>query len=269
MKKSAESIREREERIVSYIEQEKSVRIETLCDQFEVSASTARLILKKLASEGRIRRTFGGADSVFASEKTCASEALASANTSFAHYKEKCAIAHEAVSFVREGDIISISGGSTTHLFAKELAKINNIAVVTNSIWVANELCTNPTIQVRVSGGDLNPKKGSLIGPIAERYFENLHFDKMFLGVDSVDSAYGVTSQDSYIAFLQRNILSKSKEVYVLADYTKFIRGTSIERIARFQEITALITDDTTDKTILQNIQSQGTTVHVGDSFSS
>ncbi len=265
MKKSAKSMQERDERIIAYIEKEKSVNTETLCGQFEISPSTARLILKKLAHQGYILRTRGGAESIATGTNASVIPSVQGADSDMMHCDEKCAIAKAAAALVQEGDIISVSGGSTTYLFAKELAKINHIAVVTNSIWVANELCTNPTIQVRVSGGDLNPQKGSLRGPITERYFENLRFDKMFLSVDSVDLDHGITNRDSYIAFLQRSILSKSKEVYVLADHSKFIRSTSIERIALFDEITALVTDASTDQSILQRIQSQGTAIYVGE----
>ena len=55
-----------------------------------------------------------------------------------------------AASLVEEGDVIGLTGGTTTFLIAKELRKHRNITIVTNAVNIAAELVDAEEIQVVV-----------------------------------------------------------------------------------------------------------------------
>lgn len=260
MKRSAKEIKQRDNEIVKLINKKKSVTINELCQHFSISPSTARNEVNKLASQNLIIRTLGGASKI-----QPISNSLTYTNgdgrNNITHYEEKLAIARKAAEFVEPNDVIGICGGTTTYLFAKEIADINNLTVVTNSMWVASELCANSTIEVRVSSGTLRHDKGSLIGPQAESFFKNYRFDKVFVGADAISLDFGITSNDASISFTERNIIKQSKETYVMADHSKFETPTKVEFIAAFEDIDAFIIDSAINESIVKIIESTQTKV--------
>ena len=46
--------------IENYIEQEKSVSLDTLCEQFNVSKNTIRRDIEELAKKGTVEKVYGG-----------------------------------------------------------------------------------------------------------------------------------------------------------------------------------------------------------------
>lgn len=264
MKKSAKEIQQRENEIVKLINRKKSVTIDELCRYFSISPSTARNEVNKLASQNLIIRTLGGA-----SRTHPVSSPHTHPNTdgrnNITHYREKLAIAQKAAEFVKPNDVLGICGGTTTYLFAKEIASIDNLTVVTNSLWVASELCANNTIEVRMSSGTLRHDKGALIGPQAESFFKNYRFDKVFVGADAVSLDFGITSNDPSISFTERNIIKQSKETYIMIDYSKFEVPTNVEFIAAFEDIDAFIIDSNINESIVKVIESTQTKVYKAD----
>ena len=55
------SLKDRENRILEYLSQNREVSVDELCEKFFVSVATMRRDLKALAEEGKIIRTHGGA----------------------------------------------------------------------------------------------------------------------------------------------------------------------------------------------------------------
>jgi DeoR/GlpR family transcriptional regulator of sugar metabolism len=55
---------------------------------------------------------------------------------------EKESIADLAASLVQEGDVIGLTGGTTTYLIAKALKKRRNLTIVTNAVNIAMERFT-------------------------------------------------------------------------------------------------------------------------------
>ncbi len=258
MKKSEEFIKQRELQIIDYINDKKFVTVDELCEVFSMSASTARKQLSNLDERKVITRTHGGAKSYASSEVKL--EPMNSLNN-IKNLKEKQAIAKMAVSFVSKRDIIALCGGTSTYLMAKELVNCEEITVVTNSIWVANELSANKKIDVRVCGGILDHSKGSLIGAIAESFYQNMHFDKAFIGADAVDVDYGITSGDTRISHLETAICKKSKNVYILADHTKFTKPLTIDTVLSSQDIGILITDSGISSSLLNIMNSNNVNI--------
>ncbi len=93
-----------------------------------------------------------------------------------------------------------------------------------------------------VPGGYLKDFSMSLIGPMAERNFKQLHCQKLFLGVDGVKPDVGFFAHHIEQAYLNQIMIEVAEEVIVVADSSKFLK-TSLAFIEGFDKIKKVITD--------------------------
>lgn len=261
MRKSDSFVKNRETEILHYIKETGGIQIETICEKHGLSQSAARALLNAMSEKKLLKRIRGRAV-MLAPNVNSALEYNIRDNIS--NLKEKQAIAREALSLIKENDIVCLCGGSTTYLLAKELRNFGKLTLVTNSVWVANELIDNANINIRMCGGVLNNVKGSLNGPTAEEYFDNVYIDKAIFGADSVNLDFGIMSVDSITSHLERKILTKAKEAIILCDHTKFNKFTAIDNVASFHEMDYIVTDSGIDSRTLNVINFAGVSVKVG-----
>lgn len=263
MRRSKVYIASREKQIVELINQKGSLSIKEVCEIFGISASTARTQLNALQRNGLITRTYGGASKLTPSNTI--NEKGNSFKDNIINRDVKEALVKAARNLISDNDVICLFGGTTTYLLSKLLHDANSLTVVTNSVWIAHELCASPKIDVRMCGGILNHSKGSLAGPIAEEYFRKIHIDKVFIGADSITMDFGATSGDSIMSYLERSTLVKAKTAIVLCDHTKFGKPTNVDCVASFDEIDYIVTDSLIDPSLVQMITATGIKVIIGD----
>ncbi len=113
---------------------------------------------------------------------------------------------------------------------------------ITNAINVANFLAEQKNINVIVPGGTLRKNSLSLVGILAEKGFKNYFCDKLFLGVDGLDTSYGLSTPNIEEAHLNQIMIEMSKNVIVVADSSKFNRR-GFAFIAPVNRMHTLITD--------------------------
>jgi DeoR family transcriptional regulator of aga operon len=107
---------------------------------------------------------------------------------------------------------------------------------------IAVELMDATGISVIVIGGILRPVSGSFVGPQAETMLKDLHADRLFLAVDGFDLEIGASTPDILEAQLNHLMMQVSKEINVVADYSKLGRR-SVSRIGSLARVHRLITD--------------------------
>lgn len=130
---------ERKNRIKQMVLESKSITVSDLVKIFKVSKETIRRDLQCLQEENIIKKTYGMAT---------LSDELNNINVptiqkrKLKEYREKMAIAEEAIKLLYNNQFILLDAGSTTECIAKQLKKINynkNISIITNGINVAEE----------------------------------------------------------------------------------------------------------------------------------
>lgn len=261
MRRSQDEIKKRENSILNYINEHGSISVQQMCDMFSISPSTARNHLNSLYKRNLVERLHGGASKIHSSSpkkfdfNSCTIE-----NETI---KDKIAI--KTCSLINDGDIIALAGGTSTYLLSKHLHDIGRLTVVTNSLLVAYELMGNPNIDVRLSGGIVNHKKGSLYGIVAENFFKSIRINKFIFSADAINIDEGATAIDSNISYLERIILSNAKQSILIADSCKFNRNVTIDSVAYFNEINYLVTDPATPANILDSISQIGVNVLTSD----
>jgi DeoR family transcriptional regulator, aga operon transcriptional repressor len=248
---------ERRAKILELLDKQGQIRVGEMKEMFGVSEVTIRNDLDKLEEKGLLIKTRGGAiqtqrvrfDYEFNKELTL-------------FLKEKQAIGKKAAELVKEKDTIILDSGTTTLEVARNLTHMNDLTIITNGINIAYELSRFPNLKIVMLGGSLRQSSLSLIGPIAEDNLKNLFCDKVFLGVNGIDSKYGLFTTHIEDASLNRLMITMSKEVIVVTDSSKFLKR-SFSIVAPISSIDILVTDANIPKDELRDLNNAGVSVHV------
>ncbi|UUZ90053.1 DeoR/GlpR family DNA-binding transcription regulator [Paenibacillus sp. P25] len=177
---------------------------------------------------------------------------------------EKEAIARKAASMVEEGDIVGLTGGTTTYLIAKELKLHRGITVVTNAVNIAMELADSEGVQVVLTGGVVRKNSYELCGPLAEKIVESLNIGKMFMGIDGITAEQGVTTYSELEAHIARLMLQRSLQTYAVFDHTK-VGKASLFGIAPLSAPRGCITDRRPEAAFADLLQQQGLELHLAE----
>ncbi len=119
-----------------------------MAEQFAVSEMTVRRVLHKLADAGLVIRTPGGA---MVAPSGSMERSFLERSAKMASAKD--AIGREAARLVRDGETVVLDSGTTTRYIARYMAPKRDVAVVTTSLAVLEELAGSASVQVRLTGG--------------------------------------------------------------------------------------------------------------------
>ncbi|MBT2428271.1 DeoR/GlpR transcriptional regulator [Streptomyces sp. ISL-112] len=236
--------------ILDEVRRRGGVRVNELTRRLNVSDMTIRRDLDALARQGVIEKVHGGAVPVVeASTHEPGFEVKSALELS-----AKEDIARTAAAMARPGSAIALSGGTTTYALARHLLDIPNLTVVTNSVRVADVFhdAQRPaagrgarpgtaTATVVLTGGVRTPSD-SLVGPVADRAIDSLHFDLLFLGVHGISAEAGLSTPNLAEAETNRRFVRSARRVVVVADHTKW--GTvGLSSFATLDEVDTFVTD--------------------------
>lgn len=190
-----------------------------LSQKYDVSEMTIRRDLKQLEDQGLITRTHGGA----------VPTSLASEEPQFIykqgiHEVEKRQIARYAVEhFIMENDIICLEGGTTVTGMVSHMAGYHNITVMTNGLHTLFELQRIAAGNTIIStGGILREVSNTLVGPVAERHFEEFNATRVFLSATGWTADRGFTDPNMLEIQVKKAMIQSAKQVIMLIDSSKF-----------------------------------------------
>ncbi|MEU3645704.1 DeoR/GlpR family DNA-binding transcription regulator [Lentzea sp. NPDC034063] len=248
---------ERMSEILRMLRETGSLQAGELRERFGVSSATLRRDLAQLEEQRLLTRTHGGA------------KPQGSVNEVPVRYRggrsrdAKLAIVRRAVRLLPPGPhVIALTGGSTTSELVKELPNRGDLTVVTNALNIAMELALHPRHKLVVVGGVARPQSYELVGPWAEHVLASISIGTAFIGVDGVDVTAGITTHDENEARTNRAMLSRAKQVIVMADGSKLGKAT-LARIADIHDVHEVITDLSADPAAVAAIRAAGVRVTV------
>ena len=215
-----------------------------LSSQFGVSPDTIRRDLDLLSVRGLVRRTHGGAvpaDNLVQSESPLAQRV----NLRTA---EKTRIAQCAAALIQNGETLIINGGSTTRIFAFELADKKNLTVVTNALGIPASLPDQAVRDIFVLGGEYRAESHITVGSVAYCGSTAVSVDSAILGVGGITED-GVFAKLLQEATMTASMIAAARRTIVLADSTKFDQKL-LGHIASLGQIDILVTDAEPPETI-------------------
>ena len=242
-------IEERQDKIIKYIEKVEKAAIEDIMSLLKISRSTVRRDLMDIERKNLIIRTRGGA-----LKKKYFKYEFSLNEKKDLNLDKKKKIAQIAKRFINEGDIIYISGGTTTLELAKILFDVKDLVVFTNAINILLELVNNSEIRVKLVGGDFRKKTFSMVGQEAINFLDRYNFDKAFVGVNGVSIGEGFTTPNELEAILDGEVIKRSKESFILADETKF-GSVAFSNICKIEDVDYIITNKLINSNLVRDIQ--------------
>lgn len=229
---------ERRQQISAMVKAKGSVQVAPLAERFGVSMQTIRKDLHFLTERGVMERSYGGA--IAAEAVTLATEAPVEAKRAI-NTDAKVRIGRAAAAMVEPGDSIVLDSGTTTLQIAHHLPDLEDVTVLTNDFDVLAALAKKERITVVMLGGRLRRRNLAFYGAQTESALEDLHVDKLFLGVDGFDVERGITTHFEPEAMLNRKMVAAAARVIAVTDASKFGR-TCLHRIINVAEIDDLVT---------------------------
>jgi DeoR/GlpR family transcriptional regulator of sugar metabolism len=239
----------RRKEILEILKQNEYVDLRHLSRRFDVSYMTIHRDIEELQRTGEVFRIYGGAKKsnqgesdkahlVYPPSVNCDLTIEERFNESL---KMKQMIARKAASYVHEGDIIGMDASTTTLHMCSCIGHMN-ITVFTTSLMVSLQLSSYPSVKVILAGGQL--RKSSLSVLTLNQQIANcgIYMNKCFLSSKALSFKEGLTDITMEEPESKRLLTAHSKEVFVLADYTK-IGKVANYCVINYKDMTAIITD--------------------------
>jgi DeoR/GlpR family transcriptional regulator of sugar metabolism len=247
---------ERYARILAVVNRSGKATVHELSDVLNVSPVTVRRDLEKLEESQLLVRTHGGAISVQANVLEAGLEkSFQEKEEAFVAEKERIAAA--AAAMVRDEDAVMLTPGTTNMFLAKKLIEKKGVTLVTNAANIATQAGNTEEMDVILLGGKLRKKSYAMVGPLAEQSLRQITVDKLFLGVDGFDLEAGLTTPNLSEASVNRLMISKAKQVIVVADHSKFGR-VMFSHIAPLDVVHTVVSDSHLDEQVCRAIRDKG-----------
>src|ERR1700731_1942153 len=181
--------------LIRLAQRQGQLSVAELSSQFGVSVDTIRRDLDLLSLRGFVRRTHGGA--VLAD---CLGQGgSSSAQRIGSRIAEKTRIAQCASELIQDGESLILNGGSTTRLFAFELAGKRDLTVVTNALGIPAAIPRQAVRDIVVLGGEYRAESQITVGSVAFSGAIALSADTALLGVGGLarDGLYAGLLQEA------------------------------------------------------------------------
>ena len=250
---------ERHNKIVELVLDKGQVTITDICTMFDISEMTARRDLNALDRQGLLRRVHGGAITNLGRsyEPSFQTRTVKNQNA-------KIAIGLKAAELIYDGDSIALDVGTTTLETVQGLKGKRNLTIVTSCLQIANKVVDQLSLDIDarliLAGGIIRPRELSMIGPIPEQVYQELHVDKAFIGIGGVSLEDGLTEYNIEDTQIKKILIRSAREKIVVADGSKF-GVTTFASVAPLNAVDKIVTDNSAPEHMISQIREQGVEV--------
>lgn len=201
--------------IIQLLKEKEFLTLQELIQMTGCSASTIRRDLSKLQKMGKLQRVHGGATL----KNTALSEPEMSEKKE-RNIQEKREIGKLAAEQIEDRDCIYIDAGTTTFEMI-DYIEAKEIVAVTNGLTHVEALLKRG-IKTLIIGGDVKANTLASVGPRAIETLKHYHFDKVFIGMNGIDTEGRLTTPDEQEAYVKENAMKVGQHIFILIDSSKF-----------------------------------------------
>ncbi|MEC6748264.1 DeoR/GlpR family DNA-binding transcription regulator [Marinilactibacillus sp. XAAS-LB27] len=246
----------RQENIVKYFHTHRTVKNNTLAEEFKVSLETIRRDLMYLEKQNIIIRMHGGA--YLNREFVHETDYLYRANLNSV---KKKVIAEKAIHFVKENEVIGLDVSTTNTQIAIELTQhFKNLTILTNSIVIAIELAKRSSFQLILPGGSVRNEELCFVGESSAEFFKQFHMDVFFMSFSGVSLESGFTDYGFGESQLKKAMFKQANRIYGVGDSSKFSIH-SLLNVAPLLGVEGIITDDSLDESTRHEFEACGVNI--------
>lgn len=232
----------RRRKIEELVARQRSISMQELCRQLDVSMNTVRADVNSLVQDGVVEKVYGG---IVAREQE---DIPLYENRRLQQTDSKGRIAEAAEEMIVDGDIVFIDSGTTTLRILDYLDPGKRITVVSASASVLARVQTMNNINLMMLPGLYDRRTNALLDSSTVEYLSRFQHTKAFLGVSSL-AANGELGVSNWLEYeLKRSAIAHSQNTYLVVDSTKYGR-TGLLTFGSVEQMTKIITDtDMPDK---------------------
>ena len=245
--------KERQEFILHQLNLHNKILCADLSNKMGVSDDTIRRDLQELAQEDKLIKVHGGALSK-------------SFHTAFDrkmvyNLEDKHIIAQKTAALVQSGMYILTSGGTSILEFAKSLDPNLNATFFTCSLNAAIEFAHHPSIEVVMIGDKVSKDSMLTTGASAVQTIESIQADLCILGINSLDTQFGLSENDWEVVQIKKAMIKASKKTICIGISEKLNSQQKI-KVANLDEIDVLITELNPNDPSLLPFKHKGLTIY-------
>lgn len=224
--------------ILSLLDEQGSVRVGDLSNQFNVTEETIRKDLDTLEERKQLKRVRGGAFKPNMKDKE-----VPFLLRETMYQEEKKIMAEHCMSLIEDGDSIALDSSTTCLTIASFLSKTNlKLTVITNSLDIFTVLKGHQTINLIGIGGNFRSVSHSFVGANAQSDISRYLIDKSFISSSGLSFGIGPTDNSEVESMVRYQFMNQSNETILVVDHTKFDFRT-VHIISDFSQIDTVITD--------------------------
>ncbi len=231
----------RRNKILSIIEKEELISTDKLSEMLNVSPSTIRRDITKLASKNLVTKIHGGVTKA----NTGINVEISKNRRFVSNLDKKNNISDKAIEFIKNNSTIFMDSSSTCYQLAKKLNKFNNLSIVSNGIHSLSLLSEYRTFRIYSISGEIKNNE-DIVGPLACQSIKNYKCDILFFSCSAFSIASGLTDATIDNSHVKKEMLLNSKLKIALIDSTKFDKNF-FSTLASIDQIDYLITDKKPD----------------------
>ena len=210
---------ERQNKILEILSDKKTISVNKLAQMLFASGATIRRDLSKMEQKGLVVRTFGAVTlNQNPSNKETSFELREKTNI-----VEKRALCQKAVNFIKDNTSIFFDSSTTVLHIVPYLNNFSNLTIITNGLFIANEIINNTKHRVIICGGEIQANTNSILGPMAYDTLNNFHVDLAIVSTAGlvIDDNVGFTETTIDSSKIKNIMAKNSDKVICLVDLTK------------------------------------------------
>jgi DeoR/GlpR family transcriptional regulator of sugar metabolism len=248
----------RRDKILNIVKKKQSATVTELSRLLNVSEVTVRQDLNRMAADGLIVRTHGGA---IAAERGKQEFTFSTRDKLNADQKQH--IGQAAAALIQPHDSIILDASTTALYIARAILQRNNLGdltIITNGIHTALELAERSDITTILTGGIVRASAFSTYGSFTWEILAQVNVNKGFFGVGGISLEQGLTDLNVQEVNVKKAMAERCQEIIAVADGTKFgeIALTTFVPIERLAHI---VTDTSAPAALVEALRARGVNV--------
>nr|WP_315207392.1 DeoR/GlpR family DNA-binding transcription regulator [uncultured Flavobacterium sp.] len=197
---------ERHKYIMTKLIEDQKVITADLALDLDLSEDTIRRDLNDLDDKNLLKKVYGGAIQTVEKPSDVFDIVITAE-------EEKRKIVSKALSLLRDGQVIIMSGGSTNLVFAKLIPSDLKATIYTYSLPIAMQLSQHPNIDLIFIGGKMQKNAMVTIGMDVIQVLSKIKADICFIGASSINLKQGLTEVGYEVSIVKKAMIDSSDKV--------------------------------------------------------
>lgn len=249
---------ERQQQILTLLEERGTVRTIDLAEEFQVTDETIRRDLQILSDSGQLTRIHGGASSLSGRPKLQSFTERRSINVD-----KKRAIALAALEYIQPGRTYAFDSSTTVFELVSTLPDLP-YRVLTNAYAVIDQLISHEQTELICTGGRYHRKTHTFVGGDSYHSLRHHNINCAFVSSIGLDPNRGAAEGFEEQAVFKENLVQMAEEVILLIDSTKLLQRSEYF-FAGINHLTRIITDKEADPEVIRQLISNGCPVSIAE----